>query len=61
MIRRVGEVLRFETHPAAGLISFSVSAKDRAVEVIARIELHAWLRGKHFQHAARCGIPGASR
>src|SRR5437016_3527030 len=52
LIGRVGVMLRLEAESVAPLIRFPALAVKPAVQLVARVELHAGLCGQHFHYAA---------
>src|SRR4051794_27405341 len=61
LVRRIGKMLRLETEAVTPAIHGAASANDAAIEEVARIELHAGLRGVDLHGAAAPGIAHARR
>src|SRR5579871_2377670 len=59
MIRRIGEMLRFEAKRVALLIDVAVLAMH-SVEKITGVELHSRFGGVHFQHSAGSRVISAA-
>ena len=56
MVDRVGEVLGLQAEPEVLLVGDAGLAGDRAVQEVARVELHAGLGGQHVHDAAAAGL-----
>src|SRR5271157_4316114 len=52
MVRRIGIVLGFEAERVALVVYLAIRSGHRAVEKVARVELHAGLVGQYLKHAA---------
>ena len=61
MVGRVGEMLRLQAEPVALFVDATRLARQRAVEEVARIELHARFCRKDFQYPATRGLLHPSR
>ena len=51
LIRCIGIVLRLETKPIATLVNLSALTRQRPIQKIPRIKLHAGLGGPHLHYA----------
>src|SRR5262249_3614466 len=61
LVRRIRVVLRLQTEPEAPVVHLAALAVDRAVEEVARVELHARLGGHHLERATRRRIGDTRR
>jgi len=52
LVRRIREVLSFETETSALFVNLAASPDKRSGKEIARVKLHAWLVGVHGHHPA---------